>query len=564
MAGGAEQLLEADHHEAERLVRELARLPVALAHVGGHRGVGLLLRRRERDRHDPGFAGHEAAHLALAVADDPLAEPVILCQAFQQRLAGGGAIQGGREQIGIPVAGAILVEHRQDTVDQRGAERGIVAGAVRLVPAAHGPDDRVHRCGLPAGGLEVLPGGEEGGIEQLQQPVQLGGVELHGGGGEQQQVRGVVGQVGEEPVQDIRLVLVRGAGAPAGMVGLVDDHQVPLGAQQLAHPVRQVLLAGVAGALAGCALGAVGCGEILGGADHPVSQGPDVLAGVLFAQPGDPLGVIEGEWLVELGVQLPEPLAGEVRRGDDQHPLDHAAGAQLLQHQAGLDGLAQAHLVRQQVAVRRVLHHPMGYEHLMRLDLQAGVGQGGQLIVLVRQAQPHRYQPDLEGAHTLQHAALQALQGIGDRLQPQIGLEHGLGPAVGELHPVVADAVLDAHLGLHHADAAADQRAHHVARLPQDPLQGLRPVAHCDQPVVAAAQRQYRAALQHVLNHELRVLPDQADHIAEAQIGHSRPPARHIWAVAIVCHGVLIGYVRGSGAPDARATPIRAQYSAQW
>jgi hypothetical protein len=51
------------------------------------------------------------------------------------------------------------------------------------------------------------------------------------------------------------------------------------------------------------------------------------------------------EVLAELIAQLALPLEGQVGRRDDQHPLDQPARLELLDQQAGHDGLARARVV---------------------------------------------------------------------------------------------------------------------------------------------------------------------------------------------------------------------------
>src|SRR5262249_41956771 len=52
-------------------------------------------------------------------------------------------------------------------------------------------------------------------------------------------------------------------------------------------------------------------------------------------------------WKPELAVQVLPPLLDQAGRHEDQRPVNQPAEVQLAQHQAGLDGLAQARLVCQ-------------------------------------------------------------------------------------------------------------------------------------------------------------------------------------------------------------------------
>ena len=56
------------------------------------------------------------------------------------------------------------------------------------------------------------------------------------------------------------------------------------------------------------------------------------------------------ESLAEVDYHLGNPLCYQSLRGDDQRPLDQPAELELPHDETGLDGLAQADLVRQEIA----------------------------------------------------------------------------------------------------------------------------------------------------------------------------------------------------------------------
>ena len=159
-------------------------------------------------------------------------------------------------------------------------------------------------------------------VQELDERPELKGVALVRGRGEKQHVPAVVAKgLGEA-------VVLRGRGLPAAararqMVRLVEDHEVPRGCgQQALH--APLLLQGV------------------DGADDPRVPLPGrgaVVAEVAAEH-------VEGE--AKATVQLAAPVLQQPCRRDDQDPGCLAAGDQLSDEHAGLDGLAQPDLVRNQ------------------------------------------------------------------------------------------------------------------------------------------------------------------------------------------------------------------------
>ena len=91
---------------------------------------------------------------------------------------------------------------------------------------------------------------------------------------------------------------------------------------------------------------------------------------------------------VELGLQLLAPLPDQRRRRQHEHALDHAAQQVLLEHHAGLDGLAEPDLVGEQHPAAKLLEHlahgldlvPEGFD-------AAQMRQAEQLVEALRQAE---------------------------------------------------------------------------------------------------------------------------------------------------------------------------------
>ena len=79
-------------------------------------------------------------------------------------------------------------------------------------------------------------------------------------------------------------------------------------------------------------------------------------------------------------------MEGEVGGGDDEHTLDQAADLQLLDQQAGHDGLAGAGVISQQEADARQLQEVVIHRlELVRQWVNAGDGKREIGVVLVSQ-----------------------------------------------------------------------------------------------------------------------------------------------------------------------------------
>ncbi len=80
---------------------------------------------------------------------------------------------------------------------------------------------------------------------------------------------------------------------------------------------------------------------------------PDVLVLEEAAVGAELAGIDQPEILVEVGLHLRDPLGDEPLRRDDQRPADQPRNFSSRRIRPGLDGLAEADLVGQQVTTRR-------------------------------------------------------------------------------------------------------------------------------------------------------------------------------------------------------------------
>ena len=158
------------------------------------------------------------------------------------------------------------------------------------------------------------------GVEEPQEQGEVRGVSPVPGGGQEEQVVGLLGEELAEPVPFGLVLGVPGAHA----VGLVHDHQVP------PRPPEALLHL-------------VPLGPVDGG-DHLVPVEPGIGA-VRVPQVHAPQDV---EPLVEPVPHLPLPLEGEVGRRHDRRRLDQAWQLELPEEEPGHDGLAGPGVVGQE------------------------------------------------------------------------------------------------------------------------------------------------------------------------------------------------------------------------
>ena len=207
-------------------------------------------------------------------------------------------------------------------------------------------------AGRHVGGAELLQRLEDARLEQGQQVVELDEVVLHRRRRQQQQ---------EALVQRVHQ-LVALARAVAQVMRLVDDDEIEAAADEprgMLAPARQ---------------------------RERGDQALLVPEPVRIAAQQRVVGGRAGD--VELGLQLLPPLPDQRRRGEHEHALDHAAQQILLEHHAGLDGLAEPDLVGEQHPAAKLLEHlahgldlvPEGFD-------AAQMRQAEQLVEALRQAE---------------------------------------------------------------------------------------------------------------------------------------------------------------------------------
>ena len=286
-------------------------------------------------------AAREGAHLDAPVADEARGEAVAAGEVLEQCGPGGPLLLPGGRVEGFVVGGE-LAKPDERVLDLAAGEEvaghGRV-GLVRLEPVEEGLQAR---------------GGD--GLHEREEPEVLLRVEPHGRGGEEQQAERVPGHRGdrvEEPV----LVEV---------VGLVDDDEVPVLRRRGARHAR------------------VG-GEEFVGEDGEAGLGEGRLGA---AGLGDAVPAEQAEEGVELVEELRHPLEGEVLGHDHQHALGEAQLAQAGEDEAGLDGLAETHLVGEDEARGAVGEDAAGGAHLVREDVDAGGEERAQAVGAAQGLEP--------------------------------------------------------------------------------------------------------------------------------------------------------------------------------
>ncbi|MNZ36943.1 hypothetical protein D3C78_543800 [compost metagenome] len=238
----------------------------------------------------------------------------------------------------------------------------------------HRLGDRTVLAALVAEGFQVV---ETIRVEQAQAGEVAVQAELLRRRGEQEDARDHLGQLLDQ------LILAAGLfRMPDQMVRLVHHQQVPAGGE------RRILGALVFPQPFQCHQGQLA-----------VFEG---IAGIAF---DEALAVEQGDLEIEAAAHFHQPLVLEVFRDQDQHPAG-APGEQLaMDHQAGLDGLAQAHLVGEQDARCDAVGHFAGDVQLVGDRLGAGASQAPERRLeqtgtvfqgVVAQAEP-RHRVDLAG-----------------------------------------------------------------------------------------------------------------------------------------------------------------------
>ena len=155
-----------------------------------------------------------------------------------------------------------------------------------------------------------------------------------------------------------------------------------------------------------------------------------------------PLAVEEHERLVELPVQLAEPLHRERRGGDDERPVGPVGAQEAREDEAGLDRLAEAHLVGEQPAHRVRRGGPFGDVELVREQRNTPAEEGAEARRLPDLREPEPVETVPERGRPIGLERGEPLDGIvGGRERPQQDRIHGA--PVGETHSGRPDGVHD-------------------------------------------------------------------------------------------------------------------------
>jgi RNA polymerase sigma-70 factor (ECF subfamily) len=257
---------------------------------------------------------------------------------------------------------------------------------------------RRKRLAAGEAGLEVDPFRKLVGSQELQQAEEAVGVVLERGRAQQHCVARGGGERGGDAVLRIAWM----AGRPPQVVGLVNDDDVEAGLhRQLGEP----------GLLHQC----------LDGHDHAMMGIERVESLAVFAvHVLKALFVQQHEDLVVLAPQLAEPLHDQGSRGDDERAVGPAPSQQVVQDQAGLDGLAQSDLVGQQPADRVGAGGRLGHVKLVRKEPDAPTEEGAQAVRLAHGSQVQGVQPQGEG---VQGVDVTVGQPVAQRVAADLGPE---------------------------------------------------------------------------------------------------------------------------------------------
>ena len=216
-------------------------------------------------------------------------------------------------------------------------------------------------------------------IQQLHQPHELVGLALVRRGRQQQEIGRCFGQ------RRAQLVAGHLLGAAAHAVGFVDDDQIPRRRDQVLEALAVV---GVELLQAPAAPTFHGLHRVQG-TNHLVVHAPQVLflarAAAAPLAEGRQLGRLdELKRLAKVQAHFRLPLAYQPLGRHHQDALHPATQFQLAQHQTGLDGLAQAHLIGQQVADTVAADGAVQCVELVRQRHHAGLDRRQQQVVLQR------------------------------------------------------------------------------------------------------------------------------------------------------------------------------------
>ena len=207
-------------------------------------------------------------------------------------------------------------------------------------------------------------------VEQFKEQAEVVSVALVRRGGHQEVMVRHGRQRLAELVGEGLLVATGGA----HFVGLVHDDEIPMAAEE-------------------AFLGVFDARDPGDGGDDLVF----VLPGIGAVVGAEDVAADDLEVLAELVLHFALPLEGEAGRRDDEGAFDQAANLQLLDEQAGHDGLAGARVVRQQEADAGQAEEVVvnGFE-LVRERVNASDGEREVGVVLEGQPEAHRFDAEPE------------------------------------------------------------------------------------------------------------------------------------------------------------------------
>ena len=140
--------------------------------------------------------------------------------------------------------------------------------------------------------------------------------------------------------------------------------------------------------------------------------------------------VEDGERLVEFRLELELPLPLDTRRRQNQHPSCKPAGAQLLDDHASLDRLAEPDFVTEQETVGVVHHDAMDDRDLIGLKIDAGVGEGDEVVVPIPRPEIGGHGAQVELLRQVDLSVPEAVHGIGQLGGAEVHLRDLLPPSV--------------------------------------------------------------------------------------------------------------------------------------
>ena len=167
---------------------------------------------------------------------------------------------------------------------------------------------------------------------------------------------------------------------------------------------------------------------------------------------GEAAVVEQREDLVILAPQLAEPLHRERRRRHHEAALDAPRVHEMVEDQAGLDGLAEADFVGQQPAHRVAVRGALGHVELVREQPHPAAEERAEAARLADAPQVQDVEPDQEIARFVGVAERQPIEQRAFELERPQRVRR-LGAAVGELQPSVGQLRRDPRFFTRRADA---------------------------------------------------------------------------------------------------------------